>query len=127
MDEDNSRRLRVTVSALVLTSVLTFLSGFLQDTPYNFVNYVFFSLLLVGGISLMRATVKSAQSRTTRGFLFLTGVSTTALFIFYVGYEWTRLKGDHDTEAAIEGLLYLLSLCFLVGAIGSLLLIRRRP
>lgn len=126
MGEETSTRLRVTVAALGLMSLLTFLSGFLQDTPYNFVNYVCFSLLLMGGVSLMRATVKSKQTRTARGFLFLTGGSTTALFVFYVGYEWARLGGDQNTEAAIEGFLYLLSLCFLVGAAGSLVSIRRR-
>ena len=108
-------------------SLLTFLCGFLQDTPYNFVNYLCFSLLLMGGISLMRATVKSRQTRAARGFLFLTGVSTTALFVLYVGYEWARLGGDQRTEAAIESFLYLLSLCFVVGATGGLVSMRGRP
>ena len=39
--EENSTRLRVIVFALAVTYVLTFLSGFLQDTQYNFVNYIF--------------------------------------------------------------------------------------
>jgi hypothetical protein len=127
MSEDNSTRLRIFVSALTVTYVMTFLSGFLQDTPYNFVNYIFFFLLFVGGISLMRGTVKSTQTATTRGFLFLTGVSTTLLLIFYIGYEWFRLTGNHDREVSIEAFLYLLTLFFLIGAIGSLVLIRKRP
>lgn len=49
-------------------------------------NYVCFSLLLMGGVSLMRATVKSTQTRTARGSFFLTGGSITLLFVLYVGY-----------------------------------------
>jgi hypothetical protein len=75
----------------------------------------------------MRGTVKSKQTGTTRGFLVLTGISTTLLLIFYIGYEWSRLKDYHDLEASIEALLYWLTLFFWVGAIGSLVLIRRRP
>ena len=74
----------------------------------------------------MSGTVKSAQTATTRGFLFLTGISTILLLLFFIGYEWFKLKGDHDLEASIEAFLYLLSLSFLVGALGSLALIRRR-
>ena len=36
MSKDNSTRLRILVSALAVTYVMTFLSGFLQDTQYNF-------------------------------------------------------------------------------------------
>ena len=126
-DEDDSTRLKVIVAALAVTYVMTFLSGFLQDTPYNFVNYIFFALLFVGGIGLMRGTAKSTQTATTRGILFLTGSSTALLLICYIGYEWFRLTGDHDREAAIEGFLYLLTLFFWAGAIGSLVLIKRRP
>ena len=124
--EENSTRLRVIVFALAVTYVLTFLSGFLQDTQYNFVNYIFFSLLFIGGIVLLNGTVKSTQIRAARGFLFLTGISTTLLFLFGIGYEWFRLSGNHDLEASIEALLYLLTLVFWVVAIGSLVLIRRR-
>ncbi len=120
-----STRLRTIVSALAVIYVLTFVSGFLQATPYNFLNYIFFSLLCIGGIGLMSGTVKSTQSWTTKGFLFLTGISATLLLIFFVGYEWFRLQGDHDLEASIEALLDLLTLLFWVGAIGSLALIRR--
>ena len=127
MGEDNSTRLRIIVSALAVIYVMTFLSGFLQDTPFNFFNYIFFSLLFIGGIGLMNGTVKSTQTRTTRGFLFLTGISATLLLLFYIGYEWFRIEGYHDREASLEALLYLLTLFFWVGAIGSLVLIRRRP
>jgi len=127
MSEDNSTRLRITVSALTVIYVMTFLSGFLQATQFNFFNYIFFFLLFIVGIGLMRATVNSTQTGTTRGFLFLSGISTTLLLIFYIGYEWFRLNDDQDLEASLEGFLYLLTLFFCVGAIGSLVLIRKRP
>ena len=127
VSEDNSTKLRIIVAALTLIYVLTFVGGFLQDTRYNFINYIFFSLLFAAGIGLMRETVKSMQRGTTRGFLFLTGISTTLLLIFGIGYEWSRLTGHHDCEASIEALLYGLSLLFWIGAIGSLALIRKRP
>ena len=74
----------------------------------------------------MKETVKSTQTLAARGFLFLTGISATLLLLFYSGYEWFRIEGYHDREASIEALLYLLTLFFWVGAIGSLALIRRR-
>ncbi|MBT4099838.1 MAG: hypothetical protein HOM68_15195 [Gemmatimonadetes bacterium] len=127
MREDNSTRLRVVISALAMLYAMTFLGGFLQDTQYNFLNYIFFSFLFIGGGGLVSVSVKATQTRATKGFLFLTGISTTLLFIFAIGYEWFRLKGQHEIEASIEGLLYLLTLFFWVGVIGSLVLIRRRP
>ena len=104
---------------------MTFLGGFLQDTQYNFVNYIFFSLLFIGGIGLMSETVKATQTKMTRGFLFLTGTSTTLLLMFGIGYEWFRIKGYHDIEASIEAFLYLLTLFFWIGVFGSLILIKR--
>ena len=120
MSTANSTSLRRTLAALALIGVLAFLSGFLQDTPYHFVNYIFFSLLFVGGFRLMRAAVQSTQTPMAKGCLLLTGVSTTLLFIAYVGYEWFRLNGDHQTASSIEGFMYLLVLDFGVGTMGSL-------
>ena len=125
MSEDNSKRLRTYVAVLAVIYVMTFASGFLQDTQYNFFNYIVFSLLFIGGIGLMSGTVKSRQTGTTRGFLFLTGLSTTLLLVFYICYEWFRLKGYYDHEASMEAFLYLLTLFFWVGVIGSLVLIRK--
>jgi len=126
MTGDNSTRLRTTAGALAATYVMTFVSGFLQDTPYNFLNYIFFSLLCTGGIVLLSGSVKSTQTATTKGFLFLTGTSTSLLFVFFIGYEWFRLNGNQELERSIEALLYWLTLCFWIGAIGSLSLIRQR-
>ena len=113
------------VIGLAVIYVLTFLSGFLQATRFNFLNHVFFSLLFIGGIVLISVTAKSEATGMTRGVLFLTGVSTTLLFIFYVAYEWSRLKGYNDLEGSMEGLLYLTTLIFWILVIMSLVLIRR--
>ena len=125
MSEDNPTRLRIIASALAVVYVMTFLSGLLQDTQYNFVNYIFFSLLFIGGIGLMSVTVKSEATGMTKGFLFLTGITTTLLLIFFIGYERFRLNGHGDLEASVEALLYGTTLLFWVGVIGSLVLIRR--
>ena len=113
------------VIGLAVIYVMTFLSGFLQATQFNFVNYIFFFLLFIGGIVLISVTVKSEATGMTRGVLFLTGISTTLLFIFYVAYEWSRLKGHSDLEGSIEGLLYLTTLFFWILVIVSLVLIRK--
>jgi hypothetical protein len=126
MYDDSSSRLRIAVAASAIIYVMSFVTGFLQDTQYNFLNYIFFSLLLVGGIAVLSGTVRSTQTGTTRGFLFLTGISAALLFLFYIGYEWSRRKADHDLEASLEALLYWLTLLFWIGVIGSLILIRRR-
>lgn len=123
--KDNPTRLLKMVIGLALIYVMTFLSGFLQDTQKNFFNYIFFSLLLIGGIVLIRVTVKSEATGMTKGILFLTGISTTLLFIFYIGYELLRLRGYDDFLGSIEALLYLMTLIFWILVIISLVLIRR--
>jgi hypothetical protein len=113
------------VIGLAVIYVLTFLSGFLQDTRFNFFNYVLFSLLFIGGIGLIGATVKSEATGMTKGIVLLTGISATLLFVFYVAYEWLRLKGHNDLEGSLEGLLYLTTLVFWILVVVSLVLIRR--
>ena len=123
--QDYPRRLLIIVIGLALVYVMTFLSGFLQDTLFNFFNYIFFSLLLIGGIVLIKVTVKSEAKGITKGILFLTGISATLLFIFYIGYELLRLKGYEDFVGSIEALLYLITLFFWIFVIISLVMIRR--
>ena len=125
VSEDNPRRLLKIVIGLAVIYLMTFLSGFLQDTQFNFINYIFFSLLFIGGIVLIRVTFESEATGMTKGILFLTGISTTLLFIFYIGYELLRLKGYEDFIGSIEALLYLITLFFWILVIISLVLIRR--
>lgn len=125
MSEEDQIRLNRLVYVLAVLYVMTFLSGFLQATPLNFFNYIFFSLLSLGGAVLIRGTVKARAPGMLRGFLFLTGISSILLLIFFVGYEWSRLSGDMDLEAFMESFLYGLTLFFWIVAIGSLVLLRR--
>ena len=114
-----------TVIGLAVIYVLTFLGGFLQDTRFNFFNYVFFSLLFIGGIGLIGVTIKSKATGMTKWITVLTGISATLLFVFYVAYEWLRLKGHNNLEGSIEGLLYLTTLVFWISVVVSLVLLRR--
>lgn len=118
--ENNPRRLLKIVIGLAVIYVMTFLAGFLQDTQFNFVNYILFSLLFIGGIVLIRVTVKSEVTEMTKGILFLTGISTTLLFIFGIVYELLRLRGYEDFVDSIEALLYLISLFFWILVVFSL-------
>jgi uncharacterized membrane protein len=126
--KDNPRRLRNILLVLALIYILTFLGGFLQDTPFNFVNYILFLLLMIGGIALIRKTLNSEAAGLTKGILLLTGISTALLFIFYLAYEFFRLNESGNTADTIEGFLYLLTLLFWILVFSSLALIRRmRP
>ena len=124
VSEDNPRRLLKIVIGLAVIYVMTFLAGFLQDTQFNFVNYILFSLLFIGGIVLIRVTITSEVTGMTKGILFLTGISTTQLFIFGIVYELLRLRGYEDFVSSIEALLYLTTLFFWILVIISLVLIR---
>jgi hypothetical protein len=125
VSEDNPKKLRRIVIGLAVLYVMTFLGGFLQDTPFNFVNFIFFFLLFIGGIALIRVTVKSEGMGMTKWILFLTGISTTLLFIFFTGYELLRPGGYKDVVDSIEAYLYLTTLIFWILVITSLVSIRR--
>ena len=126
MAEGNPGRLARIVTVLAMTYVATFLGGFLQATQLNFLNYIFFLLLSIGGIRLLSVTVKSKATGITKGFFLLTGICAIFLAIFFLGYEWSRLRGLEDLEVSIEAILYLVTLLFWIAVIGSLALIRRR-
>jgi hypothetical protein len=117
--------LRIIVIGLAVTYVMTFLGGFLQATPLNFLNYLFFALLCAGGIALMGVTMKSEAVGLPRVALLLTAASSVLLLILFVGYEYFRENGFDDLERSIEGARYLITLFFWIGVIGSLFLTGR--
>ena len=125
MSDEDRTTLRHWVLALAVLYVMTFLSGFLQDTRFNFINYMIFALLGLGGLVLIRGTIEAKARGSMRGFLFLTGTSSILLLVFFLAYEWSRLGGQPDLEASIEGFLYGITLFFWIVVIGSLVLIRR--
>lgn len=61
----------------------------------------------------------------TKWILFMTGISTTLLFIFFIGYDLLRLIGNEGLVDSIEALLYLITLFFWILVIVSLVLIGR--
>ena len=122
---EHLKRLRRIVHVLAALYLMSFMGGFLQATPLNFLNYVFFLLLALGGVALIRVTVGSKATGALRTFLFLTAISSIVLLVFFLPYEWARLRGDTDLAASIEAWLYAITLLFWIAVTGSLLLIRR--
>lgn len=125
MSEHKPRKLRLIVIGLAVIYLMTFMSGFLQDTQLNFLNYVSFFLLLVGGFVLIGVTVKSEATGMTKWVLFMTGISTTLLFLFFIGYDLLRLMGNGGVVDSLEALLYLTTLLFWILVIVSLVQIKR--
>ena len=123
MSEKNLGRVKRTVYTLIVLSVITFLSGFLKYTRFEFVGYILFFLLFIGGVKLIVMTSKTkATGKISRGFLLLTGVSTILfMLLMVIGLLISMQSGIHfrDSLELLEGLFYLNSLLFLIGAIGS--------
>jgi hypothetical protein len=117
-------RLQIIVIGLAVTYVLTFLSGFLQATQFNFLNYVFFLLLFIGGLVLTRSAFNSDASDITRAILYLTALSSPLLFILFVFYELFRLNHYEELAAAMEALLYLGTLSFWILIVASLVVMK---
>ena len=125
VSEAKPRKLLLIVIGLAVIYVMTFMGGFLQDTQLNFLNYVFFSLLLVGGILLIGETVKSEVTGITKWILFMTGISTTLLSLFFVSYDLFRLSGNEGFADSIEALLYLITFIFWILIVASLVQLGR--
>ena len=117
-------RLQIIVIGLAVTYVLTLLSGFLQATQFNFLNYVFFLLLFIGGLVLTRSAFNSDASDITRAILYLTALSSALLFILFVFYELFRLNHYEELAAAMEALLYLGTLSFWILIVASLVVMK---
>lgn len=124
MRENNLRSIKRTVYILIPLSVLTFLGGFLKYTRFEFVGYILFVLLFIGGLRLIVMTIETkVAGKISRGFLLLTGAATTLFMVMMViGLFITLQSGIHfrDSLELLEGLFYLNSLLFLIGAAGSL-------
>ena len=124
MREKNLRSVKRTVYILIPLSVLTFLGGFLKYTRLEFVGYILFVLLFIGGVRLIVMTIETkVAGKISRGFLLLTGISTILfILLMVVGLFISLQSGIHfrDSLELLEGLFYLNSLLFLIGATGSL-------
>ena len=112
------RKIKRTVYALLVLSIITFLSGFLKYTRFEHSTVILIFLLFVGGVSLIRMTYSIELNRYLKFFLFITGISTI-LFMILVAIAAVQsiLSGItlSDTLESLEGLFYLNSLFFLIG------------
>ena len=123
--EDNRRKVKKTTYGLVFIYFMTFLSGFLQATIFNFLNYLFFLLLFIGGVVLIKEVSKQKASIISQAFLYLTGISALIQAILFVGYKGFRLLGNEELETFIESLLYLITLFYWLTTIVSLVSLRK--
>jgi len=115
------------VYILIVLSIITFFTGFLQDTAYEFIIYTFHFILLIGGVKLIFVTLNSKIGRIPKIFLFITGFSLTVFFIFFLFAFANYILFGSDMTAimeSLEGILYLDSLFALIGFIGSLICLR---
>ena len=64
MSEDNPTRLRIIVCALAVIYVMIFLSGFLQETQYNYGTTLFFWVGVIGSLVLIRRPKGLDSSRS---------------------------------------------------------------
>ena len=126
--KSSAKNLKNIVYALVMLFIIAFLTGFLQYTEFEFVIYIFYFVLFVIGVKLIAMTLKSKLTGAPKGFLLLTGFLSTGYFLFFVfAFIGNFLYGAGVTEIMelVENILYFNSLIFLIGAIGSIILLNR--
>jgi len=119
----STKNLKSMVYGLIALFVIAFLAGFLQDTEFEFVIYILYFILSAVGIKLIILTLKSRATVVLRGFLLLTGFTSTIYFLFFVFAVLRNFKssiGITESMESVEGILYLTSLLFFIGAIGSI-------
>lgn len=122
------RKIKITVFALIVLSIITFLSGFLKYTPLEHSTIILLFIMFLGGVSLFRSTLKIEGNKYLKLFLSLIGISTL-LFMGLVALAaimslFSQLTLS-DTLESLEGLFYLNSLLFLLGVIGSIIFFTR--
>jgi len=114
---------------VVALFVVTFLTGFLQSTKYEFIIYLFYLILFVVGVKLIIVTLKSKVTWVLKAFLFLVGFSLMPYFLFFIIAVINNLllgSGITEVMELVEDALYLVSLLLVIGVIGSLVLCKTR-
>ncbi len=128
-NDTNFRKIKRTVYALVVLSIITFLSGFLKYTPFEHSTVILIILMFAGGVSLIRMTSNIELNKYLKFFLLITGISTIIFMLLVIIAGVKSLLSTmtlSDTLESLEGLFYLNSLFFLIGAIGSIILFIRK-
>lgn len=124
MNQNNLRKLKRTVYLMILLAIVTFLSGFLKYTPFEHISLLLFFLLSLGGVKLFYGAKNTGTSGYSKFFLILTGISTMAFMLLIAIALVMTLFSDvslSDNLELLEGLFYLTSLLFLIGAIGCVI------
>lgn len=120
------RGIKTNVFLLLAIFIVTFLSGFLKYTPFEHVSVLLFVLLFVVGMILISKTSKTSIGRFPKIFLLLTGI-TTILFMVLVLIAFimsiTSALNLSDALEVLEGLFYLTTVPFLIGVLGSIILL----
>jgi len=134
----------ITFVFFILTTYLSIFSMYL--TSYGFYSYLPFLSFFIGwkflfvillqailGIILIVLASKGKFIKNLKAFLMLTGTSAVFIFLSIVSLAWivsnlyTVLFGENpDTGWVANGTVILFQLAFLVGAIGSIVLLTRK-
>ena len=134
----------ITFVFFILTTYLSIFSMYL--TSYGFYSYLPFLSFFIGwkflfvillqailGIILIVLASKGKFIKNLKAFLMLTGTSAVFIFLSIVSLAWivsnlyTVLFGENpDNGWVANGTVILFQLAFLVGAIGSIVLLTRK-
>jgi len=134
----------ITFVFFILTTYLSIFSMYL--TSYGFYSYLPFLSFFIGwkflfvillqaimGIILIVLASKGKFLKNLKAFLILTGSSAVFIFLSIVSLAWivsnlyTVLFGENpNTGWVANGTVILFQLAFLVGAIGSIVLLTRK-
>jgi len=134
----------ITFVFFILTTYLSIFSMYL--TSYGFYSYLPFLSFFIGwkflfvillqailGIILIVLASKGKFIKNLKAFLMLTGTSAVFIFLSIVSLAWivsnlyTVLFGENpNTGWVANGTVILFQLAFLVGAIGSIVLLTRK-
>ena len=134
----------ITFVFFILTAYLSIFSMYL--TSYGFYSYLPFLSFFIGwkflfvillqailGIILIVLASKGKFIKNLKAFLMLTGTSAVFIFLSIVSLAWivhslyTVLFGENpNTGWVANGTVILFQLAFLVGAIGSIVLLTRK-
>jgi hypothetical protein len=126
MSIENLWKLRRIVYIMMALGVITFLSGFLKYTPFEHITVLLFFVLFFFGMKLFKGIRNSEIKSSSKFFIILTGLSSVGFFLLLVVAIAKTLTSGltlSDNLELLEGLFYLTSLIFLIGTIGSAILL----
>jgi|TARA_B100001105_G_scaffold125535_1_gene100536 UDP-N-acetylmuramyl pentapeptide phosphotransferase/UDP-N-acetylglucosamine-1-phosphate transferase len=111
---------------MIVLGVIIFLSGFLKHTPLEHISLPLLFVLFFFGLKLLDGTKSNEINNYSKFFLILKSLSTIG-FILLISVAFlntfkSELSLSYNIEL-LEGLFYLNSLFFIIGAIGCVVLL----